>query len=186
MESKKLSKEIDDICNSLNSLDKQMKLMWSVVKGKQSSQPHKDMSSSTSPLAFLSATTSTDFTSSLMPNTLPTSLGKSRKLVSSTSMPNTARTFLSPSYQSPHQNGAARHAPSSGALGGKNFSSLLSNSNIADSSSSQIVLDSLRLSGLSPTRLDCSDLLKSLEDELKEFKATKQRLMDFQNKGNRL
>lgn len=50
---------------------------------------------------------------------------------------------------------------------------MLSNSK---SSSSQIVLEALRMSGLSPKRLDCSDLLKSLEEELKEFKSTKQRL----------
>lgn len=154
-ESKKLSKDIDEICNSLISLDQQMKLIWSVVKDKQQNSYYHEQDES----AFLN--TSSDFTS-ILPNTVPIILGKSTRVCAS--LPTSARKPLVPPA-------VAGGAPA------RNFSSLLSSN---QNSSSQTVLDALRMSGLSTTRLDCTELLKSLEEELKEFRTTKQKLLDIQ------
>ncbi|CAL8109287.1 unnamed protein product [Orchesella dallaii] len=164
-ESKKISKDIDEICNSLNNLDQQMKLMWSVVKGKQDES-----------LTILNTTANSSLTTSpfgsdiraLLPNTMPIILGKSRV---SASMPASARKPIVPPS-----------SPSDGLKinAGKHHSALLNSSQTTASGHSQTVLEALRMSGISTSRLsEGSELIGCLEDEMQAFTAVQERLQNI-------
>ncbi|ODN06073.1 hypothetical protein Ocin01_00638 [Orchesella cincta] len=165
-ESKKISKDIDEICNSLNNLDQQMKLMWSVVKGKQ------DESLTILNTANSSLTTS-PFGSdirALLPNTMPILLGKSRV---STSVPASARKPIVPP-PTPANDGMGLKFSTA-----KHHSALLNSSQVS-SGHGQTVLEALRMSGISTSRLaEGTELLGSLEDEMQAFTAAQEKLQSI-------